>query len=80
MPFLLFFPISIAIAILRYRLWDIDVIINRTLVYGLLTIVLVLVYIATIVILQRTFQTLTGERSDLAAVVSTLVIVALYWW
>ena len=75
LPFLLFFPISIAIAILRYRLWDIDVIINRTLVYGLLTIVLVLVYIATIVILQRTFQTLTGERSDLAAVVSTLVIV-----
>jgi serine phosphatase RsbU (regulator of sigma subunit) len=78
LPFLLFFPISIAIAILRYRLWDIDVIINRTLVYGLLTIVLVLVYIASIVVLQRTFQTLTGERSDLAAVVSTLVIVALF--
>lgn len=78
LPFLLFFPISIAIAILRYRLWDIDVIINRTLVYGLLTIVLVLVYTASVVILQRTFQTLTGERSDLAAVVSTLVIVALF--
>ena len=78
LPFLLFFPISIAIAILRYRLWDIDVIINRTLVYGLLTIVLALVYVASVVILQRTFQTLTGERSDLAAVVSTLVIVALF--
>jgi serine phosphatase RsbU (regulator of sigma subunit) len=78
LPFLLFFPISIAIAILRYRLWDIDVIINRTLVYGLLTIVLVSVYFASVVILQRTFQTLTGERSDLAAVVSTLVIVALF--
>ncbi len=78
LPFLLFFPISIAIAILRYRLWDIDVIINRTLVYGLVTVVLVLVYITSILILQRTFQTLTGERSDLAAVVSTLVIVALF--
>lgn len=78
LPFLLFFPISIAIAILRYRLWDIDVIVNRTLVYGLLTIVLVLVYITSILILQRTFETLTGERSDLAAVVSTLVIVALF--
>lgn len=78
LPFLIFFPVSIAIGILRYRLWDIDVIINRTLVYGLLTLVLVLVYITSIVLLQRTFQTLTGERSDLAAVVSTLVIVILF--
>lgn len=78
LPFLIFFPISIAIAILRYRLWDIDIILNRTLVYGLLIIVLVLIYIASIVVLQRTFQALTGERSDLAAVVSTLVIVALF--
>lgn len=77
LPFLIFFPISIAIAILRYRLWDIDVIINRTLVYALLTIILVLIYLASVVVLQRTFQTLTGERSDLAAVVSTLVLVAL---
>lgn len=78
LPFLILFPISIAIAILRYRLWDIDVIINRTLVYALLTIILVLIYLASVVILQRTFQTLTGERSDLAAVVSTLVLVALF--
>jgi serine phosphatase RsbU (regulator of sigma subunit) len=78
LPFLIFFPISIAIAILRYRLWDIDIILNRTLVYGLLIIVLVLIYVASIVVLQRTFQALTGERSDLAAVVSTLVIVALF--
>ena len=78
LPFLIFFPISIAIAILRYRLWDIDVIINRTLVYALLVIILVLIYLASVVILQRTFQTLTGERSDLAAVVSTLVLVALF--
>ncbi len=78
LPFLILFPNSIALAILRYRLWDIDIIINRTLVYGLLTVVLVLIYIASIVVLERTFQTLTGERSDLAAVVSTLVIVALF--
>jgi serine phosphatase RsbU (regulator of sigma subunit) len=78
LPFLIFFPISIAIAILRYRLWDIDVIINRTLVYGLLVVVLALIYFSSVFILQRTFQTLTGERSDLAAVVSTLVLVALF--
>ncbi|MES0360608.1 MAG: SpoIIE family protein phosphatase [Anaerolineales bacterium] len=78
LPFLLLFPVAIAIAILRYRLWDIDLIINRTLVYGLLIIVLVLLYIASVVVLQRTFQSLTGERSDLAAVISTLVIVSLF--
>ena len=78
LPFLLLFPAAIAIAILRYRLWDIDLIINRTLVYGLLIILLVLLYIASVVVLQRTFQSLTGERSDLAAVISTLVIVSLF--
>jgi serine phosphatase RsbU (regulator of sigma subunit) len=78
LPFLIFFPVAIAIAILRYRLWDIDVIINRTLVYGLLTVILILIYLVSVLILQRTFQTLTGERSDLAAVVSTLVLVALF--
>ena len=78
LPFLIFFPVAIAIAILRYRLWDIDVIINRTLVYGLLTVILILIYLISVLILQRTFQTLTGERSDLAAVVSTLVLVALF--
>jgi serine phosphatase RsbU (regulator of sigma subunit) len=78
LPFLIFFPISIAIAILRFRLWDIDVIINRTLVYALLTIILVLIYLVSVFILQRTFQTLTGERSELAAVLSTLVLVVLF--
>jgi serine phosphatase RsbU (regulator of sigma subunit) len=78
LPFLLIFPLAIAIAILRYRLWDIDVIVNRTLVYGLLILVMALLYFATIIILQRTFESLTGETSDLAAVVSTLVIVILF--
>lgn len=78
LPFLIIFPIVIAISILRYRLWEIDVIVNRTVVYGVLTIVLGLIYLATVLLLQRTFETLTGETSDLAAVVSTLVIVALF--
>jgi serine phosphatase RsbU (regulator of sigma subunit) len=78
LPFLIFFPVSIAIAILRYRLWDIDVIINRTLVYAILTVILIVIYLVTVLILQRTFQALTGERSDLAAVLSTLVLVALF--
>jgi serine phosphatase RsbU (regulator of sigma subunit) len=79
LPFLIIFPIAIAIAIMRYGLWDIDVIVNRTLVYGLLTIVLALVYLASVLIVQRSFQTFTGESSDLAAVASTLVIVALFF-
>jgi serine phosphatase RsbU (regulator of sigma subunit) len=78
LPFLLIFPIAIAIAIMRYRLWDIDVVINRTLVYGLLIIVMALLYFASIIVFQRSFQSLTGETSELAAVVSTLVIVVLF--
>ena len=70
--------ISIGIAILRYRLYDIDVIINRTLVYGPLTATLVAVYFGGIVVLQRLFVTLTGDRSALAVVTSTLLIAALF--
>ena len=70
--------ISIGIAILRYRLYDIDVIIKRTLVYGPLTATLVAVYFGGIVVLQRLFVTLTGERSALAVVTSTLLIAALF--
>jgi hypothetical protein len=71
-------PISIGIAILRYRLYDIDVIINRTLVYGSLTAMLVAVYFGGIVALQGVFVLLTGERSTLAVVASTLLIAALF--
>jgi hypothetical protein len=71
-------PISAGIAILRYRLYDIDFIINRTLVYGSLTAVLVGLYFGGIVVLQRVFVVLTGERSTLAVVASTLVIAALF--
>jgi len=71
-------PAAIGIAILRYRLYDIDVIINRTLVYGSLTFTLIAVYFGGIVVLQRLFIVLTGERSTLAVVASTLVIAAVF--
>jgi hypothetical protein len=71
-------PIAIGIAILRYRLYEIDILINRTLVYGSLTALLASVYFGGIVVLQRVFVVLTGEKSTLAVVASTLVIAALF--
>ena len=71
-------PIATGIAILRYRLYDIDVIVNRTLVYGSLTLSLVALYIGSVVSLQYVFRTLTGGGSQLAIVASTLVIAALF--
>ena len=75
---LISFPISIGIAILRYRLYDIDTLINRTLVYGALTALLGVVYVGGVVLLQRFFVALTGEKSTLAVVASTLAIAALF--
>ena len=71
-------PISMGIAILRYRLYEIDTLINRTLVYGVLTATLVALYFGGIVLLQGVFVALTGERSTLAVVASTLLIAALF--
>jgi hypothetical protein len=71
-------PIALGLAILRYRLYDIDRIINRTLVYGSLTASLIATYFTGIVVLQRMFVVLTGERSTLAVVASTLLIAALF--
>ena len=73
-----FLPIAAGIAILRYRLYDIDVVINRTLVYGVLTAALALVYVGSIVLFQGLFRALTGETSQLAVVASTLAIAALF--
>ena len=71
-------PAAAGIAILRYRLFDIDVVINRTLVYGALTVMLAAAYFATVVASQYVFRALTGQESQLAIVASTLTIAALF--
>jgi hypothetical protein len=78
--FFLLIPLSVGIAILRYRLYDIDIIINRTLVYGTLTAALALVYFGCVILSQSIVHVLTGLLSDspLATVASTLAVVALF--
>jgi hypothetical protein len=71
-------PIAVGFAVLKYRLYDIDIFINRTLVYGPLTAMLVLCYLGAVVTLQAAFRSLTGQESTLAVVASTLVIAALF--
>ena len=71
-------PVAVSIAILRYHLYNIDLIINRTLVYGPLTAVLAVLYFGSIVVLQLLFHTLSGEGSQLVVVASTLAIAALF--
>ncbi|MDQ3378331.1 MAG: hypothetical protein M3533_15765 [Actinomycetota bacterium] len=71
-------PVATGIALLRYRLYDIDALINRTLVYGALTASLIVIYLGGIAVLQGMFRALTGQESSLAVVASTLVIAALF--
>jgi hypothetical protein len=71
-------PLSVGVAMLRSGLFDIDVVINRALVYGPLTAMLVFVYLGGVVSLQYAFRVLTGQESQLAIVASTLVIAALF--
>ena len=71
-------PAVAGVAILKHRLFDIDLIINRTLVYGALTVTLAAIYFASVVLLQAAFRGVTGQESDLALIVSTLVIAALF--
>jgi hypothetical protein len=71
-------PVAIGFAILKYRLYDIDLLINRTLVYSALTATLVGVYVGSIVVLQGLLRALTGQESQLAIVASTLAVAALF--
>ena len=74
----LLIPLSIGAAILRYRLYDIDLIINRALVYATLTLTLAVVYFASVALLQYLFRSLTGQEAQLTIVASTLFIAALF--
>ena len=76
---LLLAPLSLGFACLRYRLWDIDLVINRTMIASVITAILALIYLACVLTLQALFQTLTGQgRSEIATAVSTLAIWAAF--
>jgi hypothetical protein len=75
---LLALPVTIAMSVLRYRLWEIDLIIRRTLIYGATTAALAGLFAATITLSQKLLLFLTGQQSDLAAVIATLLVVAVF--
>lgn len=74
----LLIPLSVAVAMLRHRLYDIDVLINRTLVYGTLTGLLAVIYFAAVFIFAQALQTFTQQGSDVAIALSTMLIAALF--
>jgi hypothetical protein len=71
-------PIAVSMAILRYRLWEIDIFIRRTMIYGSLTSLLLLFYLGSVVLLQLGFRAMSGQNSGLAIVITTLAIAALF--
>lgn len=78
--FIFSIPITLGIAILRYRLWDIDFIIRRTLAYGFLTVFLSIIYLAMVTLFQQLAVGITGSagESSIAIVITTLVIAAIF--
>ncbi len=74
----LLIPLSFGFAMLRYRLWDIDIIINRTLVYGALTVILTGIYVSLIIGLQALLRGIISQDNSLTIVISTLAIAALF--
>jgi len=74
----LFIPLSFGFAMLRSRLWEIDVLINRTLVYGTLTVILTAVYVGLVIGLQALLRGIISQDNGVAIVISTLVIAALF--
>jgi len=71
-------PISITVSVLRYRLWDVDALINRTLVYGLLTVTIAGLYVGAVILLQTLFRATSGQQSDLAIAIATLTVAVLF--
>jgi divalent metal cation (Fe/Co/Zn/Cd) transporter len=74
----LFIPLSFGFAMLRYRLWEIDVLINRTLVYSMLTVILAGVYVGLVIGLQALLRGIISQDNSVAIVISTLAIAALF--
>ena len=78
-PLYLLGPLGIGLAVLRHRLWDIDVIIQRTLIYAALSAVLALAYLGSVLVLESVFRAFTGQgQNSLVVVLSTLAIAALF--
>lgn len=78
LPPLVLFPLSVALAIFRYRLLEVDTIVNRTIFYGLVTAILAGVISVSMSLLQRFFLAVTGEKSDVATIITTLVVVSAF--
>lgn len=75
---LIVIPIALTLAVIRSHLWDIDIVIRRTLVYGFLTGTLAILYFCSVVLMQYLFRVMAGHESPLAIVISTLTIAALF--
>ncbi len=75
---LLLVPIAVGIAVTRYRLYEIDRLISRTLVYVPLTAIVAGLYAGVVALLQRVFQSVTGDTSDAAIVISTLILASVF--